>query len=91
MPYSYVTTETLSEKFNESKTGKILEKELLKKYERSQTHKNALSHRIYSLTRWEIFKTCLARELLLMKRNSFVHMFKTAQVTTLFQYLAMFR
>jgi len=84
MPYSYVTTEKFSKKFKASNTGKILE-DLLKSYDRFQSHKNALSLSIQHLTKWEIFKTCLAREFLLMKRNLFVHVFKTAQVTTYFQ------
>ncbi|KAK4849605.1 hypothetical protein QYF36_026489 [Acer negundo] len=33
--------------------------------------------------KWELLKACLAREWLLMKRNSFVHVFKSAQLVVI--------
>lgn len=65
--------------FKASYLGKEMEEELSKPYDKSQCH-NALSFSKYSLSKWELFKACMARELLLMKRNSFVYVFKTAQV-----------
>ncbi|MFS7986266.1 hypothetical protein Hanom_Chr11g01008301 [Helianthus anomalus] len=41
---------------------------------------NVVSFHVYSLSNWELFKACMAREILLMKRNSFVYIFKTLQV-----------
>lgn len=32
------------------------------------------------MSNWELFKACFAREWLLMKRNSFVYIFKTVQI-----------
>jgi len=84
VPYSYVTADEFSEKFKASRIGKKLEEKLSMPYDRSQTHKNALASS-YSLPKWELFKTCLAREFLLMKRNSFVYVFKIAQVVTCFK------
>ncbi|KAJ4903780.1 ABC transporter G family member 33 [Raphanus sativus] len=34
----------------------------------------------YSLPKWELFRACISREFLLMKRNSFVYLFKTFQL-----------
>ncbi|RZC04317.1 Pleiotropic drug resistance protein 3, partial [Glycine soja] len=45
-------------------------------------HKNALVFKKYSLTKWELFKACMMREILLMKRNSFVYVFKSTQLVT---------
>ncbi|MQM01384.1 hypothetical protein Taro_034138, partial [Colocasia esculenta] len=79
-PYNYVSVDHLSNKFKSHYHGRTLDEKLSKPYDKSQSHKNALSFRFYSLSRWELFKACLARELLLMKRNSFVYIFKTTQL-----------
>lgn len=82
MPYSHITPDGFSEKFKASRNGKELEEELSKPCDRSKVQKDALASSIYSLPKWELFKTCLNREFLLMKRNSFVYMFKITQVIT---------
>ncbi|OWM75462.1 hypothetical protein CDL15_Pgr021626 [Punica granatum] len=79
-PHAYVTVEQLAEKFKEFPVGKDLNAELMMPVHRSEIGKDALSFDIYSLKKWELFKACLAREWLLMKRNSFVHVFKSAQL-----------
>ncbi|KAK1295575.1 Pleiotropic drug resistance protein 3 [Acorus calamus] len=80
-PYTYISVDELSKKFREFHIGKKLDEELSKSYDKSQSHRNALSFSIYSLTNWELFKACMARESLLMKRNSFVYIFKGTQLT----------
>ncbi|CAI8591943.1 unnamed protein product [Vicia faba] len=35
----------------------------------------------YSLGKWDLFEACMKREILLMKRNSFIYIFKTVQLT----------
>lgn len=84
IPYSYVSVDQFSQMFKESYLGKRLDEELSKPYDRSQCHKNALSFSKHALSKWELFQACMSRELLLMKRNSFVYVFKTAQVITTF-------
>ncbi|RYR31600.1 hypothetical protein Ahy_B01g056429 isoform C [Arachis hypogaea] len=79
-PYSYVTVEQFIEKFKHSSFGKKLEEEISKPFDKSQSHKNALAFKKYSLTKWELFRACIMRELLLMKRNSFVYIFKSTQL-----------
>ncbi|KAI8004113.1 Pleiotropic drug resistance protein 3 [Camellia lanceoleosa] len=80
LPYSYISVDQFCEIFKTSSLGKEVDEELSKPYDRSQCHKNALSFSIYSLSKWDLFKACMARELLLMKRNSFVYVFKTTQL-----------
>ncbi|KAF5941434.1 hypothetical protein HYC85_019076 [Camellia sinensis] len=80
LPYSYISVDQFCEIFKTSSLGKEVDEELSKPYDRSQCHKNALSFSIYSLSKWDLFKACMARELLLMKRNSFVYLFKTTQL-----------
>lgn len=79
-PYSYVTVDKFVNMFKDFHVGKKLDEELRKPFDKSECHKDALSFNIYSLRKWELLKACTAREWLLMKRNSFVHVFKSAQV-----------
>ncbi|XP_058083528.1 pleiotropic drug resistance protein 3-like isoform X1 [Magnolia sinica] len=79
-PYTYVTVDQFSKKFKECDIGRKLNEELSKPYDKSHSNKTALAFSAFSLTKWELFKACMAREWLLMKRNSFVHVFKTAQL-----------
>uniref|UniRef100_A0A7N2R0V3 ABC transporter domain-containing protein n=1 Tax=Quercus lobata TaxID=97700 RepID=A0A7N2R0V3_QUELO len=79
VPYSYVSADMFSRKFKESPYGKKLDEELSEPYDKSQSHKDALSFSVYSLSKWELFRACASRELLLMKRNSFIYIFKTTQ------------
>lgn len=78
--YSYVTVDELVERFRTHKVGLGLSDEIMKQYDKAQCHKHALSFSIYSLSKWELFKACIARELLLMRRNSFVYIFKSTQL-----------
>ncbi|TXG48920.1 hypothetical protein EZV62_024795 [Acer yangbiense] len=80
LPYNYVSVDMFSRKFKESHLGKKLNEDLSEPYDKSKSHKNALSFSMYSLSRWELFRACMSRELLLMKRNSFVYVFKTTQL-----------
>ncbi|KAM7279762.1 hypothetical protein ACFE04_006896 [Oxalis oulophora] len=73
-------TDQFSQMFKESYLGIQLDEELYRPYDKSQSDKKALSFSKYSLGKWELFKACMAREFLLMKRNSFVYVFKTVQL-----------
>ncbi|RWR95173.1 pleiotropic drug resistance protein 3-like protein isoform X1 [Cinnamomum micranthum f. kanehirae] len=79
-PYSYVSVDHFSKKFKACLIGQKLDEELSSPYDKSQSHKNALSFNIYSLHKWELFRACMTREWLLMKRNSFVYIFKATQL-----------
>lgn len=79
-PYSYIEVDKIASQFKDFHVGRRLAQELSKPFNKSEQHKNALSFSIYSLRKWELLKACMAREWLLMKRNSFVHIFKSAQV-----------
>lgn len=64
--------------------GQSLKEELSKPYDKTQCHEHALSFNRYSLSKRELLKACIAREFLLMKRNSFIYIFKTTQVDFIF-------
>ncbi|CAN6460441.1 unnamed protein product [Victoria cruziana] len=80
-PYNYVTIDQFVQKFKESDIGQKLSMELLEPLDASQTHKDAVSFSIYSLSKWELLKACMSREMLLVRRNSFVYIFKTVQLS----------
>ncbi|TXG63220.1 hypothetical protein EZV62_010214 [Acer yangbiense] len=83
LPYSYVSVDKFVYKFQEFHVGQKLGDELSRTFNKSESHKNSVSFSIYSLRKWELLKACLAREWLLMKRNSFVHVFNSAQLVVI--------
>lgn len=54
--------------------------ELAHPYPKHRSHRAALTHEKYTVTKTEIFKATFAKEVLLMKRDAFVYIFKTTQV-----------
>ncbi|KAJ4721526.1 Pleiotropic drug resistance ABC transporter [Melia azedarach] len=83
VPHSYVTVDMFSRKFKESLFGKKLYEDLSEPYDKSKSHKNALSFSMYSVSRWELFKACMSREFLLMKRNSFLYVFTVSKLVVM--------
>ncbi|KAL8027252.1 hypothetical protein ABFX02_14G083200 [Erythranthe guttata] len=77
--YSYVSVDEFSRKYTDSPYGNNLSKELSIPFDKSKSHKNAISFSKYSLPKWSLFKVCMSREYLLFKRNSFVYIFKAIQ------------
>ncbi|KAL8171785.1 hypothetical protein V2J09_023589 [Rumex salicifolius] len=78
--YNYVSVDMLCEKFKKSDVGRRLYAEVSQPYVKSESGENAISFNVYSLSKWELLKACTSREYLLMKRNSFVYVFKIIQL-----------
>uniref|UniRef100_A0A0E0F6P0 ABC transporter domain-containing protein n=1 Tax=Oryza meridionalis TaxID=40149 RepID=A0A0E0F6P0_9ORYZ len=78
--YNFITVDQFCDKFKASQVGQSLAEDLSKLYEKSKANKNALSCSIYSLSKWHLLKACFDRELLLMKRNAFLHITKAVQL-----------
>ncbi|KAF7127970.1 hypothetical protein RHSIM_Rhsim11G0162500 [Rhododendron simsii] len=78
--WSYISVDLFCNKFKESYLGKMVDEELSKPFKKSQSHKNAISFSKYSLSKWALFKACLAREYRLMRRDSFVYVFNSTQL-----------
>ncbi|XP_058179423.1 pleiotropic drug resistance protein 3-like [Rhododendron vialii] len=81
--YNYISVKDFRNEFKKFHVGRKLDKELSQDFIRSDFYKNALSFNVYSLRKWELFKACMAREWLLMRRNSFVHVVKSAQLVVI--------
>lgn len=78
--YHYVSVDSLARMFKESNFGKKLNEEMSEEFVKSENHKRSISHSVYSLSKWTLFKACMSREIILMRRNSFIYKFKTIQV-----------
>ncbi|XP_031274838.1 pleiotropic drug resistance protein 3-like isoform X2 [Pistacia vera] len=78
--FNYVSIDMFCRKFEESSLGKKLQEDLSMPFDKSKSHKDALSFDMYSISKWQLFKACMSREFLLMKRNSFIYVFKIVQI-----------
>ncbi|CAN1258329.1 Pleiotropic drug resistance protein 2 [Linum perenne] len=80
-PYRYISVLEFVTFFNSYSIGRNLSEELAVPYDRSTIHRAALVKKKYGICNKELLKTCFARESLLLKRNAFVYIFKTTQLT----------
>jgi len=80
-PYKFVSVAEFAEAFQSFRVGKELKQELSMPFDKSKSHPAALTTSKYGVSRMELFKACAGRELLLLKRNSFVYAFRAAKVS----------
>ncbi|CAL9134814.1 unnamed protein product [Musa textilis] len=79
-PYRYVPVREFAEAFQQFHIGRALAEELSVPYDKSKSHPAALTTTRYGVSKKEVLKANMDRELLLMKRNSFVYIFKAVQL-----------
>ncbi|KAL9250442.1 Pleiotropic drug resistance protein 1-like protein [Drosera capensis] len=82
-PYHFVTVKEFVEAFQSFHIGRKLGDELSVPFDKSKSHPAALTTKDYGLSKKELFKACLAREALLMKRNKFLYIFKSIQLVVM--------
>ncbi|XP_076883174.1 ABC transporter G family member 39-like isoform X1 [Bidens hawaiensis] len=80
-PYQYITITEFSHAFKSFRVGHKLERDIHIPYDKSKTHPDALVKEKYGISNLELLKACFDREWLLSKRNSFLYIFKTFQLT----------
>uniref|UniRef100_A0A7N0ZRG4 ABC transporter domain-containing protein n=1 Tax=Kalanchoe fedtschenkoi TaxID=63787 RepID=A0A7N0ZRG4_KALFE len=80
-PYRFITVPEFVNYFRSFRVGQKLSLELGVPYDKTKTHPAALVKEKYGLSNWDLLKACFAREWLLMKRNNFLYIFKTTQIT----------
>lgn len=68
------------ERFKSFHVGIRLENQLSVPYDKPQGHRAALVFNKYSVPKMELLRACWDKEWLLIKRNSFVYVFKTVQL-----------
>ncbi|KAH7845281.1 hypothetical protein Vadar_000300 [Vaccinium darrowii] len=75
-PYSFVTAREFAEAFASFHVGRKLRDELAIPFDKAKSHPEALTTKKYGVGKKELLKALMSREYLLMKRNSFVYIFK---------------
>ncbi|KAL5060202.1 hypothetical protein RYX36_031806 [Vicia faba] len=80
-PYRYVSVPKFVDSFRSFHIGEQLVTEIMVPYNKRQTHPAALVKEKYGISNWDLFMACFSKEWLLMKRNAFVYVFKTIQIT----------
>ncbi|KAL8217420.1 hypothetical protein R6Q57_020793 [Mikania cordata] len=82
-PYRFVTAKEFADAFQSFHVGRKLANDVAAPYDKSKSHPAALTTEKYGLDGKELLKACTDREILLMKRNSFVYIFKLFQLTVM--------
>ncbi|KAL6296586.1 hypothetical protein ACE6H2_004728 [Prunus campanulata] len=80
-PYNFISSKEFAEAFQSFHIGRKLGDELATPFDKSKSHPAALTTMKYGVSKKELLKACISREYLLMKRNSFVYIFKMTQLT----------
>lgn len=78
--YRYVPVRNFIEGYQSFGAGKLLAKELSVPFDRRYNHPAALSRNTYGVKRTDLLKISFFWQMLLLKRNSFVFVFKFMQV-----------
>ena len=79
-PYKFQSVPEIAEAFRNSKFGKHMEAMYTAPYDKSKSHPSALPKSRFSVSKWNLFKACLSREVTLLSRNKFLYIFRTCQV-----------
>ncbi|KAM3394201.1 pleiotropic drug resistance protein 1-like [Capsicum galapagoense] len=79
-PYRFITSKEFSDAHQSFHVGRKLGNELATPFDRTKCHPAALTNETYGIGKKELLKVCAEREFLLMKRNSFIYIFKFAQL-----------
>ncbi|VAI31677.1 unnamed protein product [Triticum turgidum subsp. durum] len=79
--YRYVPVKEFAEAFQAFHVGQAIKSELAVPFDKNGSHPAALKTSQYGASMKELLKANINREILLMKRNSFVYIFKATQLT----------
>ncbi|EEC70582.1 hypothetical protein OsI_01785 [Oryza sativa Indica Group] len=81
IPYSFVPVKQFADAFRSFHVGQSIQNELSEPFDRSRSHPASLATSKFGVSWMALLKANIDRELLLMKRNSFVYIFKAANLT----------
>ncbi|KAJ8755482.1 hypothetical protein K2173_019280 [Erythroxylum novogranatense] len=80
-PYNFVTVDEFVKAFKSFSVGQRISNELSAPFDKTKSHPAALATERYGVGKMDLLKANFSREYLLMKRNSFVYIFKLSQLT----------
>jgi hypothetical protein len=78
--YRFVPVSDFVRAFQSFHTGRSVRNELAVPFDKSMSHPAALTTARYGVSGRELLKVNIDREILLMKRNSFIYVFRAFQV-----------
>ncbi|WOK97975.1 hypothetical protein Cni_G06683 [Canna indica] len=79
-PYRFVSAKEFADAFRSFHVGQELARELSVPFDKKNSHPAALTTSKYGASKKELLKACLSREILLVKRNSFIYGFRAFQL-----------
>ncbi|KAF0898593.1 hypothetical protein E2562_008178 [Oryza meyeriana var. granulata] len=80
-PYRFVPVKQFADAFRSFHVGRSIQNELSEPFDRTRSHPAALATSKFGVSRKELLKATIDRELLLMKRNAFMYIFKAVNLT----------
>ncbi|XP_076894183.1 ABC transporter G family member 29-like [Bidens hawaiensis] len=80
IPYKYISVSEFGQRFKSFHVGEKLQHELSVPYDKSQSHRAALVYKKYLVPKIELLKASWDKEVLLMKRNAPIYVFRTIQI-----------
>ncbi|KAK8947857.1 Pleiotropic drug resistance protein 12 [Platanthera guangdongensis] len=83
IPYQFVPASEFVKRFNRYHVGRALQSKISVPFDKRKNHRSALVFKKRSVPLKVLLKASFAREWLLMKRNSFVYVFKIVQLVIL--------
>ncbi|XP_060973818.1 pleiotropic drug resistance protein 1 isoform X2 [Cannabis sativa] len=81
--YRFVSAKEFVEAFKSFHVGQKIREYLSTPFDKTKSHPAALTTKNFGLNKMELLKACMSREYLIMKRNSFVHIFKIVQLSVM--------
>ncbi|OMP00185.1 ABC-2 type transporter [Corchorus olitorius] len=82
-PYRFVTVDEFAEAFRSFHVGKGLQIDLTTPFDKARSDPSLLTAKNYGVRKMELLKACCSKELLLMKRNSFVYIFRLVMLVVM--------
>ncbi|KAI3789672.1 hypothetical protein L2E82_02474 [Cichorium intybus] len=79
-PYRFITSKEFAEAYESFDEGRRIAEEISIPFDKSKSHPAALTTKTYGVNKMELLKACTLRQILLMRRNSFVYIFKLFQL-----------
>ncbi|XP_062214779.1 ABC transporter G family member 37-like isoform X2 [Phragmites australis] len=80
-PYRFIPVKKFADEFRTFHVGRSIQNELSEPFDRTRSHPAALATSKFGVNRMELLKATIDRELLLMKRNAFMYIFKAVNLT----------
>ncbi|OMP00186.1 ABC-2 type transporter [Corchorus olitorius] len=81
--YRFVTVDEFAEAFKSFHVGRRLDIDLATPFDKTISDPTLLTTKKYGVTKMELVKACFSKEVLLMKRNSFVYIFKLVMLVVM--------